>query len=241
MLSTDSLKLLRGYLTQTGISFEETQMEQLGYYAESLRENNRYFNLTRIVGDRQFAIKHVVDSLSIVHLLQSHNADSFIDIGTGAGFPGLVLKIFQPQLKATLVDSVSKKVQFLKGVIGHLGLKDCEAVWGRAEDLAHRKEYREQFSVGLGRAVAELRVLAEILLPFVRVNGILIAQKGPILEQELADASRAIRELGGEVELVKMFELPEGTGKRSVVALRKVLPSPPKYPRKAGIPEKRPL
>lgn len=241
MQTPESLRILEDYLIRRGIPFDESQMDQVTKFSEFLIESNRRFNLTRITDAKEFSVKHTIDSLSVLPILQSNDIRSFVDIGTGAGIPGIIVKIFRPDMSATLVDSAAKKVTFLNESIEMLGLKDCHAIWGRAEVLSHRTEYREQFDAGLARAVADLRVLIELVLPFVRVNGILIAQKGPNGEQELSAASHAIRELGGEVENVETFALPEDAGTRSLVIIRKLLPSPTKYPRRPGIPEKRPL
>ena len=201
---------------------------------------NKKINLTSITEPVEAAYKHFVDSVSLVSFLNLDN-NSLIDIGTGAGFPGIPLKIIVPSCKVVLVDSLDKRVKFLNNVISELDLTDIEAVHSRAEDLAREKEYREQFDVAVSRAVANLCSLSEYCIPFVKVGGVFASYKSDNIKEELHDSKYAVNELGGKVNSVETFNIPGTDYNRSIVFIDKLRACDYAYPRKAGLPTKRPL
>ncbi len=215
-------------------------------YAALLKEWNEKINLTGIVDDSGIALRHFVDSLTLVPFLKHEltrvggETLSLIDVGTGAGFPGIPLKVAMPSLRITLLDSLAKRIRFLETVCAELTLQGIEAIHGRAEDAGRSKQYREKYDVATARAVAPLNVLCEYCLPFVRVGGIFLSMKGNI-EEEAKEAEKAVITLGGTIENLYHFTLP-GTGmNRTIVVIRKIRPTPAKYPRAAGKPEKEPI
>lgn len=232
-----------------GLSISDIQMEQLYKFYIMLVEKNKVMNLTAITEEHDVIVKHFIDSMSIYNkevngfqINESSMSDkSIIDVGTGAGFPGLVLKILFPDLKVVLSDSLNKRLNFIQEVIDVLGLKDIELVHGRAEDLAHNPKYREKFDFATSRAVANLSTLTEYDLPFVKVGGYFMAYKSGKIEEELANASRAISIIGGEVRNKVNFLLSDGESERSIVFIYKIKKTPKNYPRKAGTPSKSPL
>lgn len=232
-----------------GLSISDIQMEQLYKFYIMLVEKNKVMNLTAITEEHDVIVKHFIDSMSIynkeVNGFQinesSMSGKSIIDVGTGAGFPGLVLKILFPELKVVLSDSLNKRLNFIQEVIDELGLKDIELVHGRAEDLAHNSKFREKFDFATSRAVANLSTLTEYDLPFVKVGGYFMAYKSGKIEEELANASRAISIIGGEVRNKVNFLLSDGESERSIVFIYKIKKTPKNYPRKAGTPSKSPL
>lgn len=213
-------------------------------YAALLREWNRKMNLTNIVDEEGIAMRHFIDSLTLVADLEKE-ADtkgglSLLDVGTGAGFPGIPLKIAMPALEVTLLDSLQKRVRFLEQVCDTLNLSGIRVIHARAEDLGKSKIYREQFDVVTARAVAALPVLSEYCIPFVKPGGVFLAMKGHG-EKESEEARGAIVRLGGTVEAVRQFTLPGTDMERSVISVRKIRQTPPRYPRKAGQVQKNPL
>ena len=212
-------------------------------YFQELVEWNRVVNLTAIVDPNEVSAKHFLDSLSVARVIpdEALAGGSLVDVGSGAGFPGLPLKIAWPGLKVTLVDSVGKKAAFLRHVVDTLGLEGVEVEVGRAEALAHESRLRERFDVVASRAVANMAVLAELTLPFCKPGGIVVAQKKAGIEDELREAERAIALLGGALERIEAVDDVEPGDPRWLVVLRKVTSSPSRYPRRPGIPAKRPL
>lgn len=210
-------------------------------YKKELLLWNKRINLTSITDEKEVEVKHFLDSLSIAQAVDLTNPLRVIDIGTGAGFPGIPIKIVFPNIKLTLLESVQKKVNFLEHIIKILDLKEVEALWGRAEDFGQKKEYREAFDVSVSRAVAELRILAEYCLPFVRIGGLFVAQKEEKVEEELDSAQKAISTLGGKLKEVIKVKLPLSEITHSLVVIEKVSKTPEKYPRRAGMPKKKPL
>lgn len=221
------------------INFNEEQIENFYKYMNLLLEWNQKINLTAITDEREIIIKHFLDSLTIAKYIDSEN--SLADIGTGAGFPGIPIKIYKPDIKITLVDSLNKRINFLDEVIKDLKLNDIETVHSRAEDLGRNKNYREMFDVVTSRAVANMSVLSEYLLPLVKVGGKCICMKGSEIEEELQNSKYAIKLLGGEIEKVDTFELSDEHLKRNIILIKKIKNTANVYPRKAGIPVKKPL
>lgn len=229
--------------SQIGVTLSEKQMEQFFQYYEMLIQWNEVMNLTAITEMDQVVTKHFVDSMSLVKAVPELGSKEIriMDLGTGAGFPGIPLKIAFPELKLTLLDSLNKRVKFLNEVIGALGLEKIEAVHGRAEDFGRNPEYRGHFDLCVSRAVANLATLSEYCMPFVKVGGAFIPYKSGKVEEELNQARGAVKLLGGKIENAVSFELPKTEGERTLVVIRKVEATAKKYPRKAGMPGKEPL
>lgn len=224
-----------------GLAIAPEQIEQCAVYAELLLDWNTRVNLTRIVEPVEMAIKHFVDSAMVLRYDLLPAGARLVDVGTGAGFPGLVLKVLRPDLQVTLVDSLAKRLRFLEAVVEALDLSAVEIVHSRAEDFGRQKGQREQYDVAIARAVAELRVLAEYLLPLVRVGGTMIALKGPDIGEEMQGAEQAVSILGGGNPQLATLTLPHDFGERTIVWYPKARSTPAKYPRRAGEPTRRPL
>lgn len=224
-----------------GIHVGAEAIEMFDEYRRRLLAANEVMNLTSITDDEGMAIKHFVDSLVCLLGPLGARYDSLVDIGSGAGFPGIVLRIMNPGRRTLLVESVGKKVRFLRDVCHHLGLDDIEVVQGRAEDLAHDQAYRERFDLAVARGVAALSPLAEYCLPFVRPGGWFVAMKGPRAEEELADGARAASALGGAAPVVTAVSLPLGHGERRLVSIRKESRGASNYPRKSAAIARAPL
>lgn len=230
---------IKAEIGKLGLEITDEQANQFLKYYEMLVEKNKVMNLTTITDFEDVVRKHFADSLSIAAHFDLSSVKTMIDVGTGAGFPGLPIKIVYPQIKTVLADSLQKRLKFLDEVIGELHLEEISTVHGRAEDLARRKEYREHFDLCASRAVARLSVLSEYCLPFVKQGGYFLSYKAGNCEQEIEEAKRAIRLLGGKVEHIERFEL-DGM-ERCLIAIRKVRQTQALYPRKAGTPSKKPL
>ena len=227
--------------TEYGLNLTEDQISAFNKYYELLYEWNKKINLTAITEPKDVAIKHMVDSLSCFKADLFKENISLIDVGTGAGFPGLPLKIFYPSLKLTLLDSLNKRVKFLQLVVDELGLKDVEVIHARSEEAARNKIYREKFDLATARAVARLPIICEYCLPFVKDGGTFIALKGRQYEEEATQAQKAIKVLGGEISDIMPVKLPEIDDKRAVIYIKKIKSTPKTYPRKAGTPERNPI
>lgn len=232
---------VRKVAAEFGTPLDEEQAEQLSQYYSLLLEWNEKMNLTAITEPHEVAVKHIVDSLSAFDASLFTDGAQVVDVGTGAGFPGVVLKIYFPAMKLVLLDSLQKRVKFLETVVSSLGLSGVECVHGRAEEAARQKKYRERFDIALSRAVARLDVLAEYTLPFVRVGGSLLALKGARYAEEMAGATQAAKILGGGEPTAKTVKLPGLDDGRAIIRIVKERPTPPAYPRKSGTPEKKPL
>lgn len=224
-----------------GIFPTEKQVQQLLKYYEILTEWNRVMNLTAITEFEDVVLKHFADSFSLHRICDLTLDKTLLDVGTGAGFPGIPLKIVFPQLRVTLLDSLNKRIKFLDHVIAELGLYDITAIHGRAEDYARREEYREQFDLCVSRAVANLASLSEYCIPYVKTGGCFIAYKSGKSEEEIQNAERAINLLGGSLRKVEEFILPGSDISRCFVIVEKVKETKGRYPRKAGVPGKEPL
>lgn len=224
-----------------GISLCDEQVEKFLIYYEMLIEWNEKINLTAIKNYEDVMKKHFVDSLSLVKVCDLTGSLSLIDVGTGAGFPGLALKIAFPDMKVTLLDSLGKRIHFLDEVILKLGIQGVNTVHGRAEDYAKQGKFRESFDLCVSRAVANLSTLAEYCLPFVKVDGLFISYKSEKVSEELENAGHAISILGGKVESQVEITLPDSDIYRNLVMIRKTHNTSLKYPRKAGLPTRSPL
>ena len=222
-------------------SLNENQLNQFEKFYAAVIEWNAKINLTAITDEKDFAVKHVLDSLTVWDAEKFTGVKKIIDVGTGAGFPGIPLKIFKPTVEIVLLDSLGKRVDFLKSVVADLNLSGVECVHGRAEDLAHDKNFRERFDLATARAVSRLNVLAEYCLPFVKIGGTFAAMKGKNPRDEIAEAEPAIKILGGgEIQSVRK-NLPDLDDERAIIYVAKKIPTPKKFPRKAGTPAKNPL
>ena len=228
-------------LEKIGITLNERQKQQFDKYYEMLVEWNKVMNLTGITEYDEVNLKHFTDSLTIARTQEMQKVQSVIDIGTGAGFPGIPLKIAFPHLKVVLLDSLNKRIKFLDAVIEELGLENISTIHGRAEDFAKKKEYRECFDLCVSRAVANLATLSEYCLPFVKVEGEFISYKSGDSDEEIRDAEFAVKVLGGKITDVDKFQIPGTDMGRSLVKIKKVKNTAGKYPRKAGLPSKEPL
>ena len=234
--NTDTFK---SELEKLGISISEEQLEQFIRYYEMLIEKNKVMNLTAITDFDEVIEKHFIDSLNLFRFADLKADKTIIDMGTGAGFPGIPLKIAFPNLKITLADSLNKRILFLNDVISELGLTDIDTVHGRAEDLAKDKTYRENYDICVSRAVANLSTLSEYCLPFVKIGGQFISYKSGDCDEEITNAKSAIFLLGGRLNQIQKFEINDNS--RSFVIIDKVNGTSKLYPRKAGLPSKKPL
>lgn len=232
-------------LRELGITLEQTQMDAFLKYYELLVEWNSFMNLTAITEFKEVCIKHFLDSLSLIKVMNCHQNLTLIDIGTGAGFPGIPLKIAFPELKITLLDSLGKRVKFLNEVINQLGLKDIEAIHGRAEDYAMSKasplSLRETFDVCVSRAVANLATLSELCIPFVKLSGSFVSYKAGDCGEEIKEAAKAVDKMGGKTEIIEEYMVPTSDIYRVLLKITKEKATPKAYPRKAGTPAKEPV
>lgn len=223
---------------KNNIVFDEDKAEKLYNYMKVILEWNEKINLTAIIEENEFVVKHFIDSLTVDSLIK--DANRVLDIGTGAGFPGIPLKIYNPDSEFTLIDSVNKKITVLNDVIEKLNLEDIEALHIRAEELAKDLEYREQFDIVTTRAVSNISTIAEYMLPFVKIGGKAICMKGPNVEQELEEGKKAIKLLGGEIERTEKFNI-NNEFERNLIVIKKLNKTNKKYPRGQGKPAKEPI
>ncbi|SCM82260.1 Ribosomal RNA small subunit methyltransferase G [uncultured Sporomusa sp.] len=224
-----------------GLQLTNGQIAAMDTYYRLLLEWNEKMNLTAITEPHEVAVKHMIDSLSCYREEIFTAAARIVDVGTGAGFPGIPLKIFQPELELILMDSLNKRLNFLREVADSLGLQGVAFVHARAEEAGKNKQHRESYDIAVSRAVARLNVLCELCLPLVKVGGWFIALKGAQYEDEVHEAAQALTILGGQVADIRPVSLPGLADKRAVIYIKKVAATPPLYPRKAGTPEKKPL
>lgn len=234
-------KLLKEAASSIGIELNDVQTAQFIKYYEILVEWNSFMNLTGITEYEEVIQKHFVDSLALCNAIDLHNVERVIDIGTGAGFPGIPLKIAFPHLKITLLDSLQKRIKFLNEVVMQLGLEDVETIHGRAEDFAKPSMKRESYDLCVSRAVANLASLSEYCLPYVKIGGYFIPYKSGKVDEELEESKKAVFLLGGKIEEEVKFMLPDSDISRSLIKIRKASATPKKYPRKSGLATKEPI
>ena len=222
-----------------GVRFSVEQMDKFYKYMNLLIDWNEKINLTAIIEPNEIILKHFIDSITILKDIK--DGSIVVDVGTGAEFPGIPLSIMNPTLKITLVDSLNKRLIFLQEVINELDLKNVELVHARAEEFGRNKKYREKFDVATSRAVANLATLSEYLLPLVKINGKAISMKAGNASQEIEDAKKAIKTLGGNINNIEEFKLPQSDIGRTIIIIDKIKGTPGKYPRKPGTPAKEPI
>jgi 16S rRNA (guanine527-N7)-methyltransferase len=233
--------MLNEACSNEGLTFDEDKYNKLIKYKDLLKEWNERMNLTAITDDEGIIKKHFIDSLKIFRFSKLKSFKRIIDVGTGAGFPGIPMKILMPEMEIVLLDSLNKRINFLNEVINSLNLEGIAAVHGRAEDFARVNNYRESFDAAVSRAVANLSVLSELCLPYVKKNGYFIALKGPAVEEEITEAGNAIKALGGQIERTIPVTV-EGTDlNHNLVVVNKIDHTVKEYPRKAGILAKKPI
>lgn len=230
---------MRFYLKELNVDLSENQLEQFYDYMNILTEWNKVMNLTAITEPNEIIIKHFVDSLTILDKIE--NKKVIIDVGTGAGFPGIPIKIACPEVKVVLLDSLNKRIKFLNEVIDKLKLENIEAVHGRAEDYGRDKNYREKYDVAIARAVAPLNILLEYLMPFVKVKGICLCMKAVNTDEEIENSKRGVKLLGGDKISIDDFSIPNADIARRIIKIEKSKSTDKRYPRKAGTPSKEPL
>ena len=223
------------------MNLTDKQKEQFNKYYEMLTDWNEKINLTAITDKDEVWLKHFEDSLSIDKIKDMDQTESVIDVGTGAGFPGLPRKIAYPNIKLTLLDSLDKRIRFLEAVVRELGLTDVTCIHGSAEDFSRSPEYREKYDLCVSRAVAGLSVLSELCIPFVKPGGSFVAYKSEKAEAEIAEAENALAILNGRIKTTEEFTLSDNVQKRILIDIEKTGLTPEKYPRRAGVPAKKPL
>ena len=232
-------KLMKEKLKELNTDLSDIQLEQFYNYMNILIEWNKFMNLTGITEPEEVITKHFIDSLTVLDKVDK--SASVIDVGTGAGFPGIPIKIVLPNTKIVLLDSLNKRIKFLNEVIEKLGLKNIETIHGRAEEYGKNKNHREKYDIAIARAVAPLNILLEYLMPFAKVNGKCLCMKGSSSEEEIENSKNAIKVLGGKLVKTEDFYIPNTDMKRRIVQVNKVKETNNKYPRKAGTPAKEPL
>ncbi len=240
-MSQNDYGILNDFLNKNNVVATEEQIGQLDSFYSLLVEQNKVMNLTAITEFNDVLIKHFIDSLAIIPFIKLQECKTLIDIGTGAGFPGIPIKIMFPNIKITLIDSLNKRITFLNNVISECNLKNIEVFHGRAEDFAHQKIYREKYDLCVSRAVANLSVLNEYCLPFVKVGGKFISYKAGHIDEELKKAQKSIAVLGGSLDKINKFQLYQTDFNRTLVMIKKIKGTPDKYPRKSGLPLKNPI
>ena len=234
-------EILQAGAKELGFTLGEEQVQKLLVYKSLLLEWNEKINLTSITDEKEIMIKHFLDSLTCVKTKYIKKEDKVIDVGTGAGFPGIPIHIYYPELQLTLLDSLQKRISFLEEVYKNINIKNITFQHGRAEDFGNHPKFREKYDVALARAVAELSVLCEYCLPFVKIGGYFLCQKGPNVEEELKNAQKSLTVLGGQFVEKLDTKLPFSDINHNIVVIKKIKQTPTKYPRKAGSPTKSPI
>lgn len=230
---------MRLNLNALNLNFSDEKLKKFFDFMNLLLEKNKVMNLTGITEPKEVILKHFIDSLTILKYINENG--SVIDVGTGAGFPGIPLKIVEDSLEITLLDSLNKRINFLNEVIENISLDKTKTIHGRAEDFGQDAAYREKYDVAVSRAVAPLNILLEYMLPFVKVGGKCICMKGSNCDEEIENAKNAIEILGGKIEKTEKFNLPNSDNNRTILVIKKTKKTSVQYPRKAGIPTKNPL
>lgn len=224
-----------------GLTFDENKYNKFMKYKSMIQEWNEKINLTTITEDSEIIQKHFIDSINIFNFKILKNSKNIIDVGSGAGFPGIPIKIVNSDIKVVLLDSLNKRINFLDKVIKELELKDIKTIHGRAEDFAKDKNYREKFDIATSRAVANMTVLSEFCMPYVKVGGYFLALKGPTIEQELNDSRNAIGTLGGKIQDIIKVDMEDSEMHHNLVVIKKMRATDMRYPRKAGMVTKKPI
>lgn len=237
----EKIQFIKENIEKMNIEISEKQCNQFLKYYEMLVETNKVMNLTGITDFKEVVTKHFVDSISLVKSINVNNYENMIDVGTGAGFPGIPIKIMFPKLKIILIDSLNKRINFLNEVISDIQLNEIELIHGRAEDIAKNCKYREKFDLCVSRAVANISTLSEYCLPFLKINGMFVCYKTGNSIEEINVGKKAIKIFGGEIEKIIDFDLPDTDISRKIINIRKKNVTPKKYPRKAGVPSKEPI
>ncbi len=237
----EAIHLFRTQVTQLGVEIEDLQLQKFDLYFRTLVEWNQHMNLTAITNESDVYIKHFYDSLTPVTNIDISTINNIADIGSGAGFPSIPLKIMFPHLRVTIIDSLKKRINFLENLVSKLSLTEVTCIHGRAEDIARVPQYRDSFELVTARAVARLPVLNEFCLPFTMRDGIFLAMKGSDYQNEIAEAQLSLNRLNGVIEHTQVFRLPEENALRANILIRKTASTPKMYPRKAGTPIKQPL
>lgn len=227
--------------SQLGLSLSTEQLQMCAHYADKVRLGNEKVNLTALVDPQEMAIKHFLDAFTCIMVAKWPTGARCADVGTGAGFPGVPLAILRPDTHWVLIDALGKRVNFLRQATAEIGLAGVESIHARAEEVGKNKKMREKYDIVVARAVAQLHVLAEYCLPLVRPGGFFIAMKGPAIDNEVASAKNALAVLGGSTPQLLELKLPQEAGQRTLVSIYKKASTPASYPRRAGIPEKKPL
>ncbi|MDK2919978.1 MAG: rRNA (guanine527-N7)-methyltransferase [Candidatus Petromonas sp.] len=237
----NNLDILKSGGSQLGLDIDDKMAQKFFVFKDLLIEWNKKINLTGITDEKEIIIKHFLDSLTCINTGVFRQDSKVIDVGTGAGFPGVPLKIYYEDLKLTLLDALNKRIKYLMEVCEKINLSNVQFIHGRAEDYGKKEEHRENYDIAVARAVADLSILSEYCLPFVKVNGFFVAQKGPNIDEEISKAKTAIKTLGGKVVNKIEIQLPYSDINHSLVIIQKIKHTPMKYPRKAGTPIKKPL
>ncbi|WP_102399235.1 16S rRNA (guanine(527)-N(7))-methyltransferase RsmG [Haloimpatiens massiliensis] len=233
--------ILNSAALKEGLEFSQEKYNKFILYKDMIKEWNEKINLTAITEDEEIIKKHFIDSFKIFKFEKLKECKKIIDVGTGAGFPGIPMKIVKDDLEITLLDSLKKRITFLDEVVNNLSLNSVETLHGRAEDFAKDKKYREQYDAVVSRAVANMTVLSELCIPFVRKGGYFVALKGPAITQELEEAQKAIKVLGGKIQQIIEVDIEGSDLRHNLVVVKKVKDTPKGYPRKAGTVSKNPL
>ncbi len=241
MIGLENKELLIKSAKALDIHLTDHQVKQFAIYYKLLIEWNKKFNLTAITDEKEVITKHFIDSIALLKVSSLTKVSRMIDIGTGAGFPGIPLKIVAPDVELTLLDSLKKRVAFLEEVIMSLGMEDVKCLHGRAEDFGRLKDYRETYDLCVSRAVAHLSVLSEYCIPFVRINGCFISYKSNHIDEEILESQTAIKHLGGVLDKTIPLKIPDSNIVRNYILIKKVKRTVDQYPRKAGLPAKKPL
>ncbi|MBV4420029.1 16S rRNA (guanine(527)-N(7))-methyltransferase RsmG [Clostridium tyrobutyricum] len=237
----DYFEIMRSACLDSGVDFDRKKYKDFLEYKNLIQVWNKKINLTSIVEDDEIIKKHFIDCIKVFKFSPIKDSHNFIDIGSGAGFPGIPIGIIKPDMNGLLLDSLNKRIKFLDEVIDKLNLENIQTIHGRAEDICRKNEYRESFDVSVSRAVANLTVLSEFCLPYVKIGGYFIAMKGPSLKQEIDESKHAIDILGGHIEDIIKVDIEDSELNHNLVIIKKINSTPKVYPRKAGTVSKKPL